>query len=239
HRGFHSRLPRQRRADAGRAPAHAAAGPRQPSLVSQPAVRVGRGQRLRHDGFPLGERSDPLRGPRHRRARAGGPRRADRRGARRARGRHGRPTLAGTRGKRQIEPAAALTGGHRLREACMAVESGDRMRIVIYYAVWATICATAAGIVIALIHTWLFSYIPNRSGLIHTLFSDAVTALAIAAGQGAVVLVTGSVLAQLGRSLQGTVLLGLLIGRRDRHLHQVHGEVEQADEQAEEHRADG
>src|SRR3989449_1825962 len=97
----------------------------------------------------------------------------------------------------------------------MAVESGDRMRIVIYYAVWATICATAAGIVIALIHTWLFSYIPNRSGLIHTLFSDAVTALAIAAGQGAVVLVTGSVLAQLGRSLQGTVLLGLLIGLFD------------------------
>ena len=97
----------------------------------------------------------------------------------------------------------------------MAVESGDRMRIVIYYAVWATICATVAGIAIALIHTWLFSYIPNRSGLIHTLFSDAVTALAIAAGQGAVVLVTGSVLAQLGRSLQGTVLLGLLIGLFD------------------------
>jgi len=97
----------------------------------------------------------------------------------------------------------------------MAVESGDRMRIVIYYAVWATICATLAGIVIALIHTWLFSYIPSRSGLIHTLFSDAVTALAIAAGQGAVVLVTGSLLAQLGRSLQGTVLLGLLIGLFD------------------------
>ena len=97
----------------------------------------------------------------------------------------------------------------------MAVESGDRMRIVIYYAVWATICATVAGIAIALIHTWLFSYIPNRSGLIHTLFSDAVTALAIAAGQGAVVLVTGSLLAQLGRSLQGTVLLGLLVGLFD------------------------
>ena len=97
----------------------------------------------------------------------------------------------------------------------MAVDSGDRMRIVIYYAVWATICATVAGIAIALIHTWLFSYIPNRSGLIYTLFSDAVTALAIAAGQGAVVLVTGSLLAQLGRSLQGTVLLGLLIGLFD------------------------
>ena len=97
----------------------------------------------------------------------------------------------------------------------MAVESGDKMRIVIYYAVWATICATVAGIVIALLHTWLFSYIPSRSGLIHTLFSDAVTALAIAAGQGAVVLVTGSLLAQLGRALQSTVLLGLLVGLFD------------------------
>ena len=97
----------------------------------------------------------------------------------------------------------------------MAVESGDKMRIVIYYAVWATICATVAGIVIALLHTWLFSYIPSRSGLIHTLFSDAVTALAIAAGQGAVVLVTGSLLAQFGRALQSTVLLGLLVGLFD------------------------
>src|SRR3989449_4433145 len=135
------------------------------------------------------------------------PRGAGRPGSRGARGRDGRPATAGTPWKRQIE--------HILREARMAVDSGDRMRIVIYYAVWATICATVAGIAIALIHTWLFSYIPNRSGLIHTLFSDAVTALAIAAGQGAVVLVTGSLLAQLGRSLQGTVLLGLLIGLFD------------------------
>ena len=35
---------------------------------------------------------------------------------------------------------------------------------------------------------------------------------AIAAGQGAVALVTGSVLAQFGRALQRTVLLGLLVG---------------------------
>src|SRR3989441_12043035 len=89
------------------------------------------------------------------------------------------------------------------------------MRIVIYYGVGATVCATVAGIVIALLHTWLFSYIPSRSGLIHTLFSDAVTALALAAGQGAVVLVTGSLLAQFGRALQSTVLLGLLVGLFD------------------------
>ncbi len=36
-------------------------------------------------------------------------------------------------------------------------------------------------------------------------------ALAIAAGQGAVALVTGSILAQLGRALQATVLLGLIL----------------------------
>jgi len=89
------------------------------------------------------------------------------------------------------------------------------MRIVIYYAVWTVVCAAAAGLVTALVHAWFFSYIPNRVGLIDTLFGDAVTALAIAAGQGAVVLVTGSVLAQWGRVLRGTVLLGLLVGLFD------------------------
>jgi len=39
-----------------------------------------------------------------------------------------------------------------------------------------------------------------------------VAAVAIAAAQGAVALVTGGVLARLGRALQFTVLLGLLIG---------------------------
>jgi len=89
------------------------------------------------------------------------------------------------------------------------------MRIVIYYAVWTVVCAAAAGLVMALVHAWFFSYIPNRTGLIDTLFGDAVTALAIAAGQAAVVLVTGSVLAQWGRVLRGTVLLGLLVGLFD------------------------
>ena len=94
----------------------------------------------------------------------------------------------------------------------MATDTGDRMKVVIYYAIWATMCAAVAGLVIAGLHTWLFSYIPTRSALIFTLVGDAVTALAIAAGQGAVALVTGSVLAQFGRSLQRTVLLGLLVG---------------------------
>ena len=97
----------------------------------------------------------------------------------------------------------------------MASDTGDRMKVVIYYAIWATVCAAVAGLVIAGLHTWLFSYIPSRSGLIFTMVSDAVTALAIAAGQGAVALVTGSVLAQFGKGLQRTVLLGLLIGAFD------------------------
>lgn len=92
------------------------------------------------------------------------------------------------------------------------VESGDRMRVVIYYAVWATICAALAGIAVALLHTWFFSYHVGRSGFLQTLVSDIEAALAIAAGQGAVAVLTGSVLAQFGRGLQKTVLLGLLIG---------------------------
>jgi hypothetical protein len=94
-------------------------------------------------------------------------------------------------------------------------DTGDRMRVVVYYAIWATLCAAVAGVVVALIHTWFFSYNPGRSAVIETLFAGIVTALAIAAGQGAVALVTGSLLAQLGRSLNFTVLLGLVIGAFD------------------------
>lgn len=94
-------------------------------------------------------------------------------------------------------------------------DTGDRMRVVVYYAIWATLCAAAAGVVVALIHTWFFSYNPGRSAMIETLFAGIVSALAIAAGQGAVALVTGSLLAQLGRSLNFTVLLGLVIGAFD------------------------
>ena len=95
------------------------------------------------------------------------------------------------------------------------MESSDRSRVVIYYAIWATICAAVAGLAIALIHTWFFSYHPGRSAVIETLFSGSVAAVGIAAAQGAVALVTGSLLTQLGRILQYTVLLGLLIGLFD------------------------
>ena len=92
------------------------------------------------------------------------------------------------------------------------MEASDRTRIAIYYSIWATICAAMAGLVVALIHTWFFSYNPGRSAVIETLFSGVVAAVGIAAAQGAVALVTAGLLARLGRSLQYTVLLGLLIG---------------------------
>jgi hypothetical protein len=76
----------------------------------------------------------------------------------------------------------------------------SRTRVVIYYAIWATICAAVAGIVIALIHTAFFSYHPTRSAFMETLFGGIVAAVAIAAGQGAVALVTGGVLARFGRT---------------------------------------
>lgn len=97
----------------------------------------------------------------------------------------------------------------------MAADSSDRMKIVIYYAAWASICATVGGVGLSLIHTSFFSYNPGPSWFMHTLFGDLVTALAIAAGQGAVALATGSVLAQFGRTLQRTVLLGLVVGAFD------------------------
>lgn len=96
----------------------------------------------------------------------------------------------------------------------MHTDTAARMKIVVFYAIWATICAAVAGIAMAFIHTAFFSYNPGRSGL-YTLFEGMVTGLALAAGQGAVALVTGSVLARLGRTLQATVLLGLLIGLFD------------------------
>jgi hypothetical protein len=95
------------------------------------------------------------------------------------------------------------------------METSDRTRIMIYYAIWATICAAVAGLVVALIHTWFFSYTPGRSAIIETLFTGSVAAVGIAAAQGAVALVTGSLLVRLGRGLQYTLLLGLLIGLFD------------------------
>jgi len=95
------------------------------------------------------------------------------------------------------------------------MEASDRTRIAIYYSIWATVCAAVAGLAVALIHTWFFSYHPGRSAVIETLFSGSVAAVGLAAAQGAVALVTASLLAQLNRTLQYTVLLGLVIGLFD------------------------
>jgi hypothetical protein len=91
----------------------------------------------------------------------------------------------------------------------------SRTRIVIYYSIWTTICAAGAGLAVALIHTWFFSYNPGRSAVIETLFSGAVAAVGIAAAQGALALATGSLLARFGRTLQFTLLLGVSIGLFD------------------------
>jgi len=58
---------------------------------------------------------------------------------------------------------------------------GDRMRIVIGYAIWATLCAAVAGVVLSLVHTWFFSYHTSRPGLWSTLFEDVVAPLGMAA----------------------------------------------------------
>ena len=97
----------------------------------------------------------------------------------------------------------------------MVSDTGDRMRIVIYYAVWATLCAAVAGVAMSLIHTWFFSYVPSRTVFMETLAGGIAATVAIAAGQAAVILVTGSLLVRLGFILHGTVLLGLLVGAFD------------------------
>jgi hypothetical protein len=91
----------------------------------------------------------------------------------------------------------------------------SRTRVVIAYAIWAGICAVIAGVLMAIIHTAFFSYVPSRTAFMSTLLGGIATTSAIAAGQAAVILATGGILARRGFALQGTVLLGLLIGAFD------------------------
>jgi len=95
------------------------------------------------------------------------------------------------------------------------METGDRTRVVIYYAIWAGICAALAGVAMAVIHTLFFAYVPSRVAFMGTLLGGIAATSAIAAGQAAVILATGSLLVQRGFTLQGTVLLGLIIGAFD------------------------
>ncbi len=97
----------------------------------------------------------------------------------------------------------------------MTTDTGDRMKVVVYYAIWATLCAGAAGVLMSLIHTWFFSFAPSRTVFMETLAGGIVVTVAIAAGQAAVILAAGGLLVRLGFTLQGTVLLGLLVGAFD------------------------
>lgn len=94
-------------------------------------------------------------------------------------------------------------------------DTNDQSRVVVWFAVWATVCAAVAGIVVLLFDTYLFSHMVHRAAIIRNLVNEGSGVLAISAGQGAVALVTAGALLQLGRSLQPTVLLGLLIGAFD------------------------
>ena len=91
-------------------------------------------------------------------------------------------------------------------------DANDQSRVVVWFAVWATVCAAVAGIVVLLFDTYIFSHLVHRAAIIRNLVDEGSGVLAISAGQGAVALVTASALMQLGRALQPTVLLGLLIG---------------------------
>jgi len=97
----------------------------------------------------------------------------------------------------------------------MTTDTGDRMKVVVYYAIWATLCAGAAGVMMSLIHTWFFSFAPSRTAFMETLAGGIAVTVAIAAGQAAVILAAGGLLVRLGFTLQGTVLLGLLVGAFD------------------------
>jgi hypothetical protein len=94
-------------------------------------------------------------------------------------------------------------------------DANDQSRVVVWYALWATVCGAVAGIVVLLFDTYLFSHLVHRAAIIRNLVDEGSGVLAIAAGQGALALVTASALMQFGRSLQPTVLLGLLIGAFD------------------------
>src|SRR5256884_5543327 len=90
----------------------------------------------------------------------------------------------------------------------MVSDPGDRMKIVIGYALWATVCAAVAGAALSLVHTWFFSYHAGRPGFWSTLIEDFATTLGIAAGQGAVALVGGGSPGGLGGAPPTTRVLG-------------------------------
>ena len=91
----------------------------------------------------------------------------------------------------------------------------ERLRVGGYYAVWAAVCATVAGAIVAAVHTAFFSAIPDAAAALRTLGGDLAVAIGLALGQGGVAFVVAALLAALGRGLRYTVLLGLVIGLFD------------------------
>src|SRR5258708_31070253 len=106
--------------------------------------------------MPVGGRGDPLRRRGHHAARAGRPGRPRRPGARRAGGGPGGAALAHHAPAGEI-PAAG--GG------VMANAAGEQTRGVVWYAVWATICAAAAGLLVSPRHTRVLSSPPGQPAL--------------------------------------------------------------------------
>ncbi len=88
------------------------------------------------------------------------------------------------------------------------------MRIVVYYALWAALCALVGGLIVAGTHTVAVAMATGADQWIG-IFSGAATVAAIAAGQGVVVFATGAALHAAGRALRATVLLGIVIGLFD------------------------
>jgi len=93
--------------------------------------------------------------------------------------------------------------------------TSQRLRVGAYYAIWAAVCASLAGILVAVVHTVCFSANPDAATFLRTLGGDIATALALAAGQGAVAFAVAALLAAIGRGLRTTVLLGLVIALFD------------------------
>ena len=93
--------------------------------------------------------------------------------------------------------------------------ANPQLRVGAYYAAWAAVCATVAGVIVAVVHTLFFSFTPDAAAFLRTLGGDLATALGLALGQGVVAFVVAAALSALGRGLRYTVLLGLVIALFD------------------------
>src|SRR5579884_3475235 len=94
-----------------------------------------------------------------------------------------RPGATAPAGAGGREPPHFPRAPNPLERGPMAPDGDERVKIVVYYAVWATACALVAGAAISAIHTAFFSYHPGRSGAARTLVGDLAAAAALAAGQ--------------------------------------------------------